>query len=331
MVESTGAAKGGSRSCLIGIIVAVSAVGILAMLAVPAVQHALELANRAACKGNLKQIGTACHTWAKQHEDRWPDAFTEESTRWDEVGGTRTDRWDPVEEDGEPPPIMPGDNHGPVNSNTACFWTLIAATGLPQDCFLCPSTGGLRDWMVTDFSKVRDFRGENFCGYSLQNMLCSYMLSEGSERVRHPNASHMAVVADANPMRRDFWSNAPGGGPAIGITNRRLAERPKFEEGEETQPWNDQVKHIRRAWELNSPNHQFKGTNILYLDGHVEWQEHPYCGPNWDNIWLRRRTDVTTAVDQKSIATIRAYNDESSYDGRSTLPEGSTDDSFLVP
>jgi hypothetical protein len=52
---------------------------------------------------------------------------------------------------------------------------------------------------------------------------------------------------------------------------------------------------------------------------------------NWDNIWLRRRTDVTVAIDPQNIDTLRAYNDEASYNGQSTLDPKSEDDSFLVP
>ena len=73
------------------------------------------------------------------------------------------------------------------------------------------------------------------------------------------------------------------------------------------------------------------GGNIGMLDGHVEWRWDPYCGPKWDNIWLRRRTDVSTEIDPQSLETLRAYNDEASYNGTSTLPEDSQDDSFLVP
>jgi prepilin-type processing-associated H-X9-DG protein len=133
-------------------------------------------------------------------------------------------------------------------------------------------------------------------------------------------------------MRRDFWSGAPGG-VRNGVTDRMLAKKPTFEEDvpEEGGAWNQQAKFISQPWELNSPNHAFKGQNVLYLDGHVEWRSDPYSGTQYDNIWLRRRSDVTTPIDPKNIETLRAYNDEASYDGKSTLPEDSKDDSFLVP
>jgi len=48
-------------------------------------------------------------------------------------------------------------------------------------------------------------------------------------------------------------------------------------------------------------------------------------------VCRRRRTDVSVEIDPKNIETLRACNDETSYNGTSTLPEDSQDDSFLVP
>ena len=37
----------------------------------------------------------------------------------------------------------------------------------------------------------------------------------------------------------------------------------------------------------NSPNHQHKGQNIFYLDGHVEFQRRSIVGIDHDNIYTR--------------------------------------------
>ncbi len=201
----------------------------------------------------------------------------------------------------------------------------------------------------------RDFRGETFCSYSCQNVLGEYSLEGRAEA-----AERIAVAADASPLRRDVWSgpdeppagaktkakangatkegrreageeDAVGSRVERGPTDAKLAERPVFPESDETAPWNEQVDAVTRPWELNSPNHGFEGQNVLYLDGHVEWTVHPYCGPNGDNIWLRRRTDVPRSPVPDDLASLRQFNDPESYDGASTLDADSTDDSFLVP
>jgi len=307
---------------LVEVIVILIAVAILLFLLLPAIIIPVTSAPRAQCAYNLSQIGKAMQVYAMGHKHPWPDVFTEESTHWDDVGNTRTDEWDPVTSKGKPPKIKPGDNGEPVQSNTANLWLLVVAANLSPECFVCPLSAHQVDEMAEgDYETVRDFRGEMFVSYSFQNVLGEYRLTSTSGR-----ASSMAVAADANPMRRDFWSGAPGGGKKDGVTDRRLADTARFIGGDEyIAMWN------AGAWELNSPNHGFQGQNVLYLDGHVAWATHPYCGPNWDNIWLRRRTDVSVQIDPKNIETLRAYNDVTSYDGKSTLPADSTGDSFLVP
>ncbi|HET6442886.1 MAG TPA: hypothetical protein VFH53_10980 [Phycisphaerae bacterium] len=327
MGPSTGAARE-ARISLLDLIAVLFVALVLVAFLLPGIlpQHGDD--GRAQCQNNLKQIGTAMITYAAANRQRWPDVFTEKSTCWNEVGNTRTDEWDPVTGKGKPPKAKPGDNGKAVQSNTANLWLLIVSANLSPEVFVCPRSSHQFDEMAEgDYETVRDFRGETFVSYSFQNVLGEYRLTSTSGR-----ASSMAVAADANPMRRDFWSGAPSGGKKDGVTDHELARKPRFI-GEDVNiaAWNKEAGGITEAWELNSPNHKFRGQNVLYLDGHTEWRTDPYCGTHWDNIWLRRRTDVSVEIDPKNIETLRAYNDETSYDSKSTLPADSTGDSFLVP
>ena len=45
------------------------------------------------------------------------------------------------------------------------------------------------------------------------------------------------------------------------------------------------ARDMRQA---NSKNHDEDGQNVLYGDGHVEFQSNPFCGVNRDNIYARR-------------------------------------------
>ena len=282
---------------------------------------------RAKCTNNLSQIGKAMQIYASAHRQTWPDVFTEESTAWDDVGNTRSDEWDPVTGKGEPPKASPGDNSEPVQSNTANLWLIVAETGMSPEIFICPGTNQKPDVLVTDLKSVRDFRGETFVSYSFQNVLGEYRLTSTSGR-----ASSMAVAADANPMRRDFRTSGIGEKKREGVTDAYLADKPEFVGYEEyIAAWNKEAGSVAGAWELNSPNHGFKGQNVLYLDGHVVWTIHPYSGPNWDNIWLARKPEDGWEINENKIGTLRHSNDPASYNGRFTLPADSTGDSFLVP
>ena len=315
---------------LVELLVVITIIGLLAGLLLPAVYRALEQANQAACKSNLKQIGTACQTWATSHRQKWPDVLNDGSEKWNEVGKSRTDQVnadEEIPEESEEPDLATG----AVDSNTANFWRLVASAGMTVDIFLCPSAGHLRDDTVVRFDQVKDFRGPRFLSYSYQNVLGPYTLTQTA--AEQPSA--LAVAADANPQRSDFWGAGPGTTVTEGATDLKLASEPRFEQDDDTVEWNEDLPDSGipegNAWQLNSPNHKFLGQNVLYLDGHVEWRTHPYCGAKFDNIWLKKDTQTSTILDPRDLTALEAYDNEESYDGTEELPSGSLDDSFLVP
>ena len=319
---------------LVELLVVITILGMLMMLLMPAVWGALEQANKAACASQLKQIGTACQTWAASHRQKWPDQFSgADSKKWDLVGKTRKDWYDVLSGTDVPTDQKAEDDPGVKNieSNTANLWILIPMCGLTIDIFLCPTAGHIRDSTVTEFNKIRDFRAENFVSYSYQNVLGAYTLSGTSALM----STALAVAADCSPLRRDYCTN-PTAADSSGdkVTDKKLAEKPKFDETEdEVRQWNvDQPDGVKGPWELNSPNHKFKGQNVLYLDGHVAWATTPYCGTKYDNIWIMQKATVTgITLDPRKISSIQAYNDEATYDGQKTLPSSTNADSFLVP
>ena len=315
---------------LVELLVVIMIIGMLVGILLPAVFGALKEAKKVQCKNNLKEIGTACNTYASANRQRWPDAFVTASTNWDLVGDTRGDHWFP-----DPPATAtaPSDNGNDVKSNTASLWTLIVAANLSPEIFVCPAQSlHSPETQVTEemYTKLRDFVNEYSVSYSYQNELGTYRLTSTSGR-----AASMAVAADANPQRRDFFNATKATGTKLGsdgLTDLAL-DTMKFQGQEENiQAWNTTLAgaNITNAWELNSPNHGFEGQNILFLDGHVAWSTHPYAGPNWDNIWIARKLVTTpTPLDPNDIATIRQYNIDDSYDGKTVA--GVSSDSFLVP
>jgi prepilin-type N-terminal cleavage/methylation domain-containing protein/prepilin-type processing-associated H-X9-DG protein len=307
---------------LVELLVVVTIIGLLMGILIPAVFKALEAANRASCANNLSQIGKAGRTYAASHRQKWPKVFTTDSKYWDDVGNTRQDQTNPSTQAQDKKGVAP-------DSNTANFWLLICVQGLTPESFICPSATKMHeaDKAVVRYTDVRDFRTQECVSYSYQNVFGKYTLTETASA----HSSTYAIAADANPLRYDFKD----------IAQKKLDEQPQFEQTDETEQWN-QDSNIQELFELNSPNHNWAGQNVLYLDGHVEWKEHPYCGPIFDNIWIAQLTTGTgpvsgTTFDPKKIADIRKPNDKQSYKANQKatnnfeLSAGSDNDSMLVP
>ena len=316
---------------LVELLVVVTIIGMLIAILIPAVFGALEQANRASCANSLSQIGKAGRTYASAHRQRWPKVFVMgKSTAWDDIGNTRQDQIKSFDLSQTGGSDRPEDKKGTdPNSNTANLWVMIALQGLTPQVFICPSAGKTytADKTVVRFNDVRDFRGPSFCCYSYQNVFGGYTLTETGSS----HSSTLAIAADCNPMRAAYKED--------GSLDTKMQENggaPKFELSEETEKWGT----VEAEYELNSPNHKWLGQNVLYLDGHVEWKEHPYCGPVFDNIWLAQPKEPPnmTSFDPTKIEDVRRLNDKTSYQingtmgsNKNPIPAGKDEDSFLVP
>jgi prepilin-type processing-associated H-X9-DG protein len=93
--------------------------------------------------------------------------------------------------------------------------------------------------------------------YSLANPYPANAVVEAGYKWNNTLGAEFAVAADINP----------GVGDGYDVT---------------LPTENSSSKDMQKA---NSPNHQGGGQNVLYGDGHVEFQQNPFCGAKRDCIY----------------------------------------------
>jgi prepilin-type processing-associated H-X9-DG protein len=146
-----------------------------------------------------------------------------------------------------PDPFGPG-GPGP-NDVTAAWFLLLRTQDVTSEVFLCPmSTETVRwDFGGKPQNRVSNFPGPQHLGYSFANPYASPAAVAAGFKWDYTLTSDFALAADMNP-----------GPPAV------LDVTPQSSRKETAA--------------ANSRNHNGEGQNVLYADGHVEFQNTPFCG-----------------------------------------------------
>jgi prepilin-type processing-associated H-X9-DG protein len=215
-----------------------------------------ETANRVKCAMNLRQVGMALATYANQNGGAYP--------RTTFVGGTAvTPTWGTGSASTDP--FAPG---GPApNDVTAALFLLIRTQQITPQAFICPSSnhygwdfgGGTKS--ALDWSNWPGAEGvRKHLSYSYQNPYPDAGAEQSGFALNSALIAEFAVAADMNPGRAN-------GNDVLAVTST------------------SSMKAMRQG---NSRNHRGDGQNILFGDGHVEFNSNPFVGVQRDMIYARR-------------------------------------------
>jgi prepilin-type processing-associated H-X9-DG protein len=240
----------------------------------------VESATAVRCASNLRMIGTAIQLYCNENRGLYP------RTSYDQNQAAQPDHpavWaTPYEgtdlgasRDCDPfaKKDKPGFKYRPApNDITAALYLLMRTQDISSDAFICPATGQTHwdfDGGSNDASYFTNFKGiaalKASLSYSYANPYPSASASLAGYRLNNSLAADFAVAADMNP-------GSPG---LLKLTSKSPAD------------------DIRAA---NSLNHSGSGQNVLFGDGHVEFQGTPLCGIECDNIYTAGKDDKATIV-----------------------------------
>jgi len=222
----------------------------------PAMQISRFEEYRIECADNLSQIGKAMLIYANDYEDELPRA------------GGRNSVWAPTIPDwGANNRFgaygLSANGSGGSASISSCFYLLVKYAEVTPRTFVCPGDAGTTVFTLTDagpsFSSLIDLwdfgpEAGKHCSYAYHMPFGLYALTTSSE-------PDMAVAADRNPwmdssayVAKDISLFDPDGG--------------------------------REAVKVgNAIAHEEEGQNVLFLDLHVAFEDHSFCGIHDDNIY----------------------------------------------
>jgi len=223
----------------------------------PAAQMSQFEAYRIQCADNLSQIGRAMLIYANDYDDELPRS------------GGRNSIWAPtipnwIATNRYSAYAMGADGSGGSASISSCFYLLIKYAGLMPGTFVCPGDVGTTEFKLADvgagFGELIDFwdfgpQAREHCSYDYHMPFGLYALTASID-------PGLAVAADRNP-----WQDSPAAAAKLypGAYNP--------DGGREAEKYGNAIAH------------EEEGQNVLFLDGHVDFEDHSFCGFNDDNIY----------------------------------------------
>jgi hypothetical protein len=252
------------RSSRADVFVSIVLVLLLGTFTIGQAQMADEVANRVKCASNLRMVGQAILLYSNDNRGAFPRVRVdmndltpvwgtpyEGNARRGPVDAKKSSMFIEKESDALPA----------ANDVTAALFLLLRTQDITPGVFTCPSTG--QTAMSFGPKKNTAMNWTNWPGntgilqhlsYSYQNPYASKEAIAAGLKLNNAISAEFALAADMN-SGVDALIKVP---IAAGVDAARVG---------------------------NSPNHGGDGQNVLYGDGHIEFQVSPYVGAAGDNIY----------------------------------------------
>ena len=284
---------------LVELLVVIGIIALLISILLPSLNKARETANRAKCASNMHQIGLAILLYQQDNQQLYPRTIQSYGTAdnpaptWGTGNTAAASTADP----------FVGTTSSVSNNDvSASLFLLLRNEQIGSEVFICPSSNAQK-WDFGGGSNTA-LNWSNWIAitsnlsYSYENPFASTTAVSYGWNLKNPDATY-AIAADINPGRTP---------PNTTFNPSNI----------NTSSPNSQMRGG------NSLNHDEDGQNVLFGDGHAEWETNPFCGTQHDNIYTGRHAIGTTTAGPFVSAGSMTINDP----GASPLDNT---DSILLP
>jgi prepilin-type N-terminal cleavage/methylation domain-containing protein/prepilin-type processing-associated H-X9-DG protein len=280
---------------LVELLVVIGIIALLISILLPSLNRARETANRVKCGSNLRQIGQAILLYSNENKGNYPRTYYDPATLTPSYNchtGTGNSVVDPFKDT-----TWKAFKNDPIMA----MFLLIRTQDITAEVFVCPSSNDEKDTYGTaagaNAQNKASFSGRKNFSYSITNPYPGTAAVNSGYRWNSTLGAEFAIAGDINPGDEN--------GYLVSAANE-----------------NSSQKDMQKA---NSANHQGAGENVLYGDGHVEFQQNPFVGTKRDNIYTTAGGTVGAETTTSNQNPSTAANTQPLWAGDSVLIPTATD------